>query len=138
MKSLLIIPLIYFLIGAAKAQGFEKFWASSAISLDGNIKCNSRKTTFWAISGPCDDFIPQRSYKLGDKVNLDGKIVEIGAIQVTRYINGVKGDGRYGLQPIQPGGMTCSVAASKQNALAINDPKSSTTWIQIHSCKPNL
>jgi hypothetical protein len=137
MKILFKMLLMFSLIGNLQAQGFEKFWASSATSLDGDIKCHSRKTLFWATSGPCDSFTSQDSYKLGDRVNLNGKIVEIGGIQVTRFTKAVRGDERWGLKAIPPGSMSCSVAATTHEILAISDAKLSTTWIQINSCKPS-
>ena len=42
-----------------------------------------------------------------------------GVILVTQYVKGVSGDKRYGLKTIPPGGITCSIAASKKEAQAI-------------------
>lgn len=127
----------FMLAGPAVSSDFEKFWAVSATSRDEDVKCITRSTSFLATSGSCKGFIPQRTYKLGDKISLGNKQIQIQAILVTRYLKPIKGDERFGLRPIPAGSMTCSIAATKEDALAITNTKLSTTWIQIHSCIPN-
>jgi hypothetical protein len=109
----------------------EKFTARHVETVDGIVKCNwARDRLITVISGPCDNFVPPNTIKIGEPFQANGRTKTINVIFADHIEKNMPSMG------LKAGDWVCTAAESETDIPSASGDSHTGTWLYIAKCKP--